>query len=95
MTASIATDFPEPDSPTIASTSPASTDSDTPSTARNGPWRGGEVDGEVADLEEGHWFFRLESLYWQAGDQGWPSRPPTVPTGLKPIDGPTGPKPAY
>ena len=37
MTASIETDFPEPDSPTIASTSPASTESDTPSTALNQP----------------------------------------------------------
>ena len=37
MTASMATDLPEPDSPTIACTSPASTVSDTPSTARKAP----------------------------------------------------------
>ena len=37
MTASIDTDLPEPDSPTIASTSRSSTCSETPLTARNGP----------------------------------------------------------
>ena len=37
MTASIATDFPEPDSPTIAWTAPASTVSDRWSTARKAP----------------------------------------------------------
>ena len=37
MTASIDTDLPEPDSPTIASTSRLSTASETPSTARKGP----------------------------------------------------------
>ena len=37
MTASIATDLPEPDSPTIATTSPASTSRSMPSTALNGP----------------------------------------------------------
>ena len=37
MTASIATDLPEPDSPTIASTSPSSSVSDTLSTARKLP----------------------------------------------------------
>ncbi len=39
ITASIDTDLPEPDSPTIASTSPASTERLIPSTARNGPVR--------------------------------------------------------
>src|SRR5690606_39213896 len=37
ITASIETDLPEPDSPTIASTSLSSTEKETPSTARNGP----------------------------------------------------------
>src|SRR5690606_9262545 len=37
MTASIETDLPEPDSPTMASTSPLSTESETPSTARSLP----------------------------------------------------------
>ena len=37
ITASMATDLPDPDSPTIASTSPLSTLSDTPSTARKKP----------------------------------------------------------
>ncbi len=37
MTASIATDLPEPDSPTIATTSPASTLRSMSSTALNGP----------------------------------------------------------
>ena len=37
MTASMATLLPEPDSPTIATTSPCSTASSIPSTALNGP----------------------------------------------------------
>src|ERR1700722_9914488 len=39
IAASIATDLPEPDSPTIASTSLRSSVRSNPSTAVNGPWR--------------------------------------------------------
>ena len=53
ITASIATDLPEPDSPTIASTSLRSSVRSKPSTALNGAVPGGEGDGEVADFEEG------------------------------------------
>ncbi len=56
ITASMDTDLPEPDSPTIARTSPVSTVSETPSTARNQPMAGLEFDGEVLDVEEGHGF---------------------------------------
>ena len=54
MTASIATDLPEPDSPTIARTSPRLDVSDD---AVDGAKRAdavAKVDGEVADLEERH-----------------------------------------
>ena len=47
----MATDLPEPDSPTIASTSPRIDRQRTPSTARNGAVPGGEFDGEIADVE--------------------------------------------
>ena len=54
ITASIATDLPEPDSPTIASTSSRSTATSTPSTALKAPWRVAKETREIADFEQGH-----------------------------------------
>ncbi len=44
--------LPEPDSPTIASVSPAATSNDTSSTAVTVPALGAEARGQVADLEQ-------------------------------------------
>ena len=46
------TDLPEPDSPTMANTSPRWTSKDTPSTAGTYAVVGGELGVEVADREE-------------------------------------------
>ena len=54
ITASMATLLPEPVSPTMPTTSPASTVRSTPSTAWSGPRAVPELDREVADLEQRH-----------------------------------------
>ena len=54
ISASIVTLLPEPDSPTMPSTSPSSSVRLTPSTACSTPDCGRELDVEVFDLEEWH-----------------------------------------
>ena len=63
MTASIATDLPEPDSPTIATTSRGSIEVDALHRLERAG-RGSEADGEVADFEEGHWLLSGSSSYY-------------------------------
>ena len=46
------TDLPEPDSPTMANTSPRATSNDTPSTARTKPSSVVEAGPQVADRQQ-------------------------------------------
>ena len=48
------TDFPHPDSPTIASVRPRSSASETPAHRLHDAAVGGELDAQVADLEQAH-----------------------------------------